>query len=363
VLCALRPASGCSVPEYQLGGDAPPETIEQLLFAGHFRRALAAIASVKSPDETPAARARHEYLLSKAELGLGQLDAAMESAEKALAIDPQNADYHLQAAAVAGRTAERAPLLKQLGLAKRAKRELDAAVALDPNSADALYGIVLYLWNAPSFMGGDKAKAQTYAERLTSLDAARGYVVQATLAHDRKDSTGEQAFLEKAVAANPKSYDALMAIARFESARYPERADEEDRYACEALFVDPARGEAWQLVTEMAAARECWRELDALLKVARKFVPDDLSPAYTAAVEMIKSGSNLERASDLLHLYLASPQEGETPTAGQARYELALALEKRGLRDEAVIMLELAIAEDPGLGDAKRELKRMERAP
>ncbi len=283
----------------------------------------------------------------------------MESAEKALTADPKDPASHVQVAAVAGRTAEHASMFRQLSLAKRVKKELDEALQLDPRNADAIYGLVLYSDLAPSFMGGDKEKAKTLAQTLTATAPGRGYLTQATLAHNRNDLVAEAEFLKKAVAADPNSYEAHLASAVFE-ARTDAGKLEADEQACQALYIDPSRAEAWQILAEQAALSDSLPEMNGLLSVYRRFNPDDRTPLYRAAVALIASGKNLDTAQELLQSYLAGPSEGNAPSAGLAQYQLAVIAEKRGHVAHAVELLRTALASDPLLEDAKRDLKRLE---
>ena len=348
-------AFACSIPQFNPATQAAVPSPDQLLSANHFRKALV-VLSAKPPDSS-----QSQLLLSRAQLGLGQFGPAMDSAEKALAADPKNPAVHVQLAAVAGRTAEHASMFKQLSLAKRVKKELDEALTLDPKNPDAFYGLVLYSDLAPSFLGGSKERAWELAQKLTELSPARGYLAQATLAHNRKDAPGEEAFLKKAVAADSQSYDAHLALAVFLSHADPPHFEQADEQACQALYMDPARAEAWQLLTEQAASDNLL-EMNGLLSVYQKFNPEDRSPAYHAAVGLIGTGKDLDHAQELLKHYLETPPDGNAPSAGLAHYQLALIAEKQHKNAEALDLLHIALSEDPTLEDARKEQKRLEHA-
>ena len=355
--------TACSVPQYDPAASRPAETTSELLDHGHYRRALAQLAADPvTVDTTAAERNRHDLLLSRVELGLGQFEGALELAEHLIAVDPDNAAFHIQAAAVVGEMAVHASMFKQLGYAKRAKKELDAALALDPKNEDAIYGLVLYDENAPSFIGGDKAAAQKLGEQLTALDPARGYLAQAALAHDRKDAAAEESLLRKAVTADPKNYEAQIGLASFLAKAVPARDLEADEHACFALELDPSRTDSWQILSALAAIQGCTREVDGLVATAEQFNPDDVSPYYAAAVEYLAAGKNLDAAGALLQRYLNKPQEGDRPSGGRARYQLALVSEKRGHPEQATELIRLALREDPTLDDARKDLKRLEHA-
>jgi tetratricopeptide (TPR) repeat protein len=357
-LIAAHSLEACSVPQPP-DDPQPSPPITDLIAGSHYRRAAAVLdATPLAPEATPQDIAQRQYLQSRVALGLGQYEQSLQLAEKAAASDPQNAAYHVQVAAAAGRIAQHASLFKQLTFAKRAKKELDDALALEPKRPDAIYGMMMFHEYAPPLIGGDKATAQKLAEDLTALDPARGYLAQATLAHERKDAASELALIQKAVAAAPDSYNAHMAYAALLK-NDPYAAEEQ---TCLALLLDPTRAEAWQSLAELSVASACWPELTGLIQTAQRFNPDDDSPAYSAAVAMIAAGKNLNTAQTLLTRYLEKTPEGDAPSPGRAHYQLALISQKRGQTQDALFHLHAALDLDPTMEDARQDLKRLERA-
>src|ERR1043165_6432422 len=142
----------CELPKRS---DAQPLSTIRLLEVGHDLRAKAELTPVveAEPDNSEAA-----WLLSKALSELGEFDSALVFAERAVSLDRDNAAYHVQLGAILGRMAEKASMFTQLGLARRTRKELETALTLDPNNLDGLYGLMLYYFSAPSFLGGDKSK-------------------------------------------------------------------------------------------------------------------------------------------------------------------------------------------------------------
>jgi tetratricopeptide (TPR) repeat protein len=291
---------------------ADQPTPEELLEAGHFQRVKTALAPVVEGDPSDA---RALYNLSKAEGALGNLDLSLKLAEKAVALDDQSSRYHVQLAAACGRLAQASGLLKQLGYARRAKKELDAALQLDPANLDALYGLSLFYYAAPSFVGGDKQKALDSAEAMTRIDPVRGYLTQARLANERKDPAAEETFYKKALEANPDHYEAKASLANFYVTRDVRAAM---RLAAEARDLDPGRVEAWKVMVQVYIAKQCWDEVLTLLTQAKEAVPDDLAYYYSAALALEGAGRFLPWASEFLDLYISAPSEGNEPTIAEA---------------------------------------------
>lgn len=275
-----------------------------LIEAGHYQRA-------KVQLDSDSGDARTLWLLSRAETGLGHYEIALKFAERAIALDPDRADYHVALAAAAGHLAEKASLFKQLGHARRAKKELDAALALDSENPGALYGSMLYFFAAPSLIGGDKAKAQEAADALTRVHPARGYLAQARLAHERKDPAAEEAFYLKSIDADPGYYDTRVALAEFYLTRGKNYRDAAEEQACAALTIDPGRIEAWNALAVAAVANQCWDELILILARAKEQVPDDLAPSFAAASAMAEAGVQLGWAGRLFRAYIEGPREGD----------------------------------------------------
>jgi tetratricopeptide (TPR) repeat protein len=295
-----------------LAGGAAAADPEALADAGHFLRLKAQVEPLVKADPTDA---RSTYWLAEAEGALGNLDAAVKLAEQAVALDPKNAKYHALLAASCGRLAQTSGLLKQLQNGRRAKKELDAALELDPNNEGALYGLALFYYAAPSMLGGDKQKAQAAAELLTKLNPVRGYLTQAKLASERKDPAAEEDAYKKAVAADPASYEAKIKLGNFYLTRNLSAAWD---LANEALALNREQADAWKLLAQVHIATQCWDELRATLEAARSEVPDDLAPYYYSAVALEQSGHFFNWAAEFLDLYLSAPPEGEEPSLAEA---------------------------------------------
>jgi hypothetical protein len=286
--------------------------LDALIEAGHFLRVKSALDPLLQtrPDDAEVA-----WRLSKAEGALGNLESSLRLAELAVAQNPAHAAYHVQLAAACGRLAQTASLFKQLTFAKRAKKELDIGLELEPENLDALYGLALFYHAAPSFIGGDKRKSREAAETITRLNPVRGFLTLALIANEKKDPAAEEEFYKKAIAADPQFYEARASLAKFYLATDVTAAE---KTAKEAVALDPSRVEGWKVLAQSYVATQCWDELLALLERARKEVSDDLSYYYVAAVALEDSGRFLNWAADFINLYRNAPPEGNEPTLAEA---------------------------------------------
>ena len=158
-------------------------SLDALLEAGHWKRLQRMAESQAADKQNPQAA----YFLSCAKMAFGDLDAALELAQRAVSLAPGNSRYHQQLAVVYGRKANRASFLKKMSLGGQYKAEVKKAVELDAKNADALWELMEFYWHAPGIAGGDQNKARSLAGDIMRLDAARGYLALAELSAPEAD--------------------------------------------------------------------------------------------------------------------------------------------------------------------------------
>ena len=282
----------------------------QLLDSGHYLRAEHVLDAL--PKD-----ARTAWMLSRAKAALGKLDEAMALAEAALAADPESAAYHVQVAAVAGRLAEKAGLLKRLGYVRRARQELDAAAALDPKNTDTQWGLMMYYYAAPSLLGGDKTKAQQIGQELAVAVPDLGRYYQGRLAVEMKDLDAAETFYKQSMVENPLLFETVSSLAMYYIRMKPDQAKAE-RWACQAVHADPTRGDAWALLARVYTMCGCWTEAIHIAERAEAIDPDDLVPWYAIAEAAIEHGEQPEVAAGALRKYLDKPIEGNQPSEALA---------------------------------------------
>jgi tetratricopeptide (TPR) repeat protein len=305
---------------------AQPEA-ESLIEAGHWKRARALVeARLRDAPKDPLAI----YLTSQIRFAFGDAETPLKLAEKALAIDGQTAKYHRQVAEVIGVMAQHANAFQQFLLARRFKKEIDAAIALDPADIQSLRDLMEFYLLAPGIAGGDKAEARAVAERIGRIDRAQGFSAEARLAGFDMDTGKAEALLRKAVETAPGSYKANIALAQFELTKEHRNLDAAEAAARAAARIDATRAAAYSALAEVYALGSRWEELEDLLAEADEAVPDDLTPHYRAAEALLEkpvlqTGKNLDAAKRNLLKYLTQEPEGNAPTAEEAREKLGLA--------------------------------------
>jgi tetratricopeptide (TPR) repeat protein len=300
---------------------SPPE---KLIEAGHWKKARNIVEARLRVDSRDALA---NFLVSQIRNAFGDRESPLVFAEKAVSLDGGVAKYHRQIAEVLGVKAQHSGILQQLVLARRFKKEIDTAIALDPADLQALRDLMEFYLLAPAIAGGDKAKASTLAERIASIDSAEGFSAKARLAAFRGDRGQVEGLLRKAMEQEPGRYRPRIALANFYSAKdgaNPEAIEQ----ARQAIKIDRGRVEAYAILARAYAARGQWVELESILAEAENEVSDDLVPYYRAAEALLASNCAAERAARYLRKYLASEPEGNEPTLSEAHGKLDTALSR-----------------------------------
>jgi tetratricopeptide (TPR) repeat protein len=300
-------------------------TPEKLIEAGHWKQARTLVERrlSEAPNDANAA-----YLASQVRNAFGDRSSPPDLAGKAVRLDGGVARYHRQLAEVYGVMAQHAGMFQQLMLARRFRKEIDAAISLDPRDAQALRDLLEFYLLAPGIAGGDTKKADGVAQKIAAVDRREGFLAEARIAEFRKDRTRTESMLRKAVEVSPPSYRANMVLAQFHLAPDHRNEDAAEAVARTALQIDSGRSGAYCVLAAIYAARGNWSMLDATLASAIREVPDDYAPYYRAAEALLANGRDAARAERYLQSYLTQEPEGNQPTAAEARAKLELAQDR-----------------------------------
>jgi tetratricopeptide (TPR) repeat protein len=330
---------------------------DALIDGGHWKR-LAAVAEQRlraNPND-----ARANYWMAFAKFEYRDYDGAEPYAEKAVALDGKNADYHFMLGAIAGRKAENSGNpFSRWGLARKVKREFDTAASLDPRHVRARLALIDFHLEAPGMVGGDKKLAYQYADEILRINAARGWLAKARIARKEKQTDQLESLYVKAVEADGRNYAARMALAGFYAAGASPKLELVEKHAREAVGIDAGRAGAYGQLAALYAHQQRWKELDAILAQAEKSVADNLSPYFFAARNLALKGVELARAERYLRKYLGQAPEPDAPSHAQAHWRLGNVVEKLGRTEEACREYREAVRLDGKLEEAKKDLKRV----
>lgn len=342
-------------PALAAAADAP-QAARALMDAGHWKRARQVLETQlhATPDD-PATLAAYAEVRAQ----FGDVDEAEKLARRAVTLAPGDAEVHETLAQVVGRRAQKAGILKGLGLAKEFKREAERAVALDPKRIEARDMLMQFHLQAPGIVGGDKKKAKAYVDEIARLDPVRGELARAAYAQAMKDSLAVEGCYRRAIAEDPHAVDARLALASWLLAPWRLKLDEAEGEARAVLAEAPDRAAGWSLLAAIAAKRHDSQALDSVLAAAEVHCPDHRGPWYQAGRVLLAEGNDLPRAERCFRRYLEIEPEPGNPTLAHGHWRLAQVLEKEGRRPEARAELETALKLKPDLDDAKKELKRL----
>jgi len=275
---------------------APPQaasldTAKLAYEKGDYAKAIELLKAAESKDSQ---NGDIQLLLTKSYLELDQYDRAISSAEKAVAINPKNSQYHQWLGEAYGGKAEHASMLSAYPLARKTQKEFEAAVELDDKNFDAAQDLVEYDCSAPGMVGGGEDKAQPIIQKLMSLDAAQGHYAAGNCKAAKKDYAAADAEFTKVLESKPKSVDLLYNIGDY----YRQRG-QADKLA---------------LVADLGEAA----------------APKDPRGKYNRAVSLILKGENLSEAENLLRDYLRQAPGGPgIPQPWKAQYWLGQLFEKQ----------------------------------
>src|ERR1700694_4154717 len=106
---------------------------------------------------------------------------AIDGLRRAVARAPGRSDFHDWLGRAYGIAAQRASVVRQFGLAAKARQEFERAVELDPANPDALEDLIEFQIQAPAFLGGSVEQASRHAAELERRDPLRGRLPRAEI--------------------------------------------------------------------------------------------------------------------------------------------------------------------------------------
>jgi tetratricopeptide (TPR) repeat protein len=334
-----------------LAGQGQPSP-QELIDAGHFKRARALVEARKSTD------AETLYFMATLKQEWHDLDAAEKFAERAVEANPKEARYHYRLSEVAGAMAENASAFRQISLGRKFKKECDAALALDPNHTGALFNLLQFYLHAPGIIGGDKTKAANIAEQLMKLDPRLGYQAKIEIARSEKQDRVADDLVKQSLQVKPESYEGHLALGNYLGNQNQKQYAEAEQHARAAIAIYPDRGGAHALLAAMLVRLDKWPELDAAMAQAEKASPDDLFAYYRAGNNLIDRKLEYARAERYFRKYLTQEPEPDRAPLWAAHWRLGIVLEQEGRKTDAVAEWQTSLKINPN-SPAKQDLKRV----
>jgi tetratricopeptide (TPR) repeat protein len=267
-----------------------------------------------------------QLLLTKAHLESQQYDAAIRSAEKAVALDPKSSVYHEWLGRAYGEKADHSSFMSALGFAKKTRKEFQAAVELDGQNFTARQAVIEFDCAAPAMAGGGEDKARPEIAQMAQLDVAEGHYAEANCRRQKKDLPAADAGFQKALQANLKSEERV-----FDVGDYAVR-----------------RTDAEMLLT--------------VASLGAKLGPADPRPKFYRAVALVLKKQSAPEAESLLRAYLKeAPARSGYPRATAVHYWLGQTFEGQKNDGAARAEYETALKLDSKNKNAQEALKRLKK--
>jgi tetratricopeptide (TPR) repeat protein len=267
-----------------------------------------------------------QLLLAKSYLELQERDPAIKSAEKAVAIDPQNSTYHEWLGRAYGEKADHTTWFSAISLAKKTRKEFETAVQLDGRNYSARQALIEFDCSAPGLVGGGEDKALPQIKQLAEMDAAEGHFAAGNCRRQKKDFAVADEEFAKALESHPKSAELIYDIGDYAVKRsQPE----------------------WLL---------------AVADTGERVAPGDPRGIFYRGVALVLKRENLEEAERLLREYAKkAPKRSGYPRPAAVHAWLGRLFEDQNMMEEAAMEFEIALNLDPKNKMAQEELKRLKK--
>ena len=253
---------------------------------GKSAEAQKAFEAIAAEDPKNATAQLHLGLLA---LRRDDAEKAQPYVEKALQLEPKNAEAHRVMGDIYGRQAQKASIFSQPGLAKKCLASYERAVALDPKNIDAHASLFEFYRRAPGIMGGGSDKALATAATMKQLDPMRGRIAFATFYIEDKKYDQAFAQFDEVLKAAPDDYSALYQIGRL-SAVTGQQLDRglASLRRCLALPVPPAPTTPGHAAAQWRIGNILEKKGDTAGARAAYNAALKLDPAFNAAAEALR---------------------------------------------------------------------------
>jgi tetratricopeptide (TPR) repeat protein len=288
---------------------------------GDYKKAIELLQSAANKEP---GNGEIQLLLTKSFLETNQYDAAVNSAEKAVASNPKSSVYHQWLGEAYGAKADNASMFSAYSWARKTQKEFETAVQLDERNFDAAQDLIEYDCTAPSVVGGGTDKAQPLIQKLMSLDAAEGHYGAGVCKAVKKDLTTADEEYAKALESKPRSVERIYDIGDY--------------------FAQRSNGDKLLAVADAGEAK----------------APQDPRGQYYRAVGLTLQGEKLPEAEKMLREYLGmAPAKSSYPRTWEVHYWLGRLYEAQKNSAVARTEYETSLKLNPKYKRSQEALKQL----
>jgi len=227
--------------------------------------------------------------------------------KQAIALNDNNAEYHVALGSLLGEIAVDANLVKQGMLAPRIKNEFEIAARLDPKNIQARWMLVNYYIRAPRFMGGDVEKGKAMADEIMKLNPAEGNSAWGMIRRSEKKNDLAEKNYQTAITLAPDSIQYYFALARF-----------------------------YEAIPNADKALETYQ------KTVKNFPSNRMAYLQVGKVTA-NSGKMMDEGEKSLNEFVRLTPNKKDKSLANAYYYLGMIEKKRGNREKARTQIELAL--------------------
>jgi Tfp pilus assembly protein PilF len=228
------------------------------------------------------------------------VDEAVDQLEKAVDLNPNNADYQFRYGAALSEKAQNAGVIKQAFLAPKIKNAFKRTVELNPQNVQARIGLARYYLLAPSIMGGDEAEGWKQLDEAIKLDEFQGRSTKAYFlgrAKKNDEAENEHKMLIKSYSGNWrvwKNYGYFCLNI--------DRCDDAVKYLQKYVLMRPDTADSYQSLAEALLKKGnidlAMSNLNKSLSIDKEYVPAiiSLGEAYQAKGQKKEAKETYQRA-------------------------------------------------------------------
>lgn len=284
-------------------------------------------------------------------------DKAIGYLKKAVALKPDNAEYHLMLGNAYGTKAAKAGIFSKLGAAKDCLKEFQTASSLDRKYIDARRGLIEYYLQAPGIMGGSVDKAIAQSDTIMTLDPYAGYMTKASIfQYQKNNKEAEQSYL-RAIAIAPEKAQAYWGLWWL----YTRNKEEAKADSVLARAVKAVKNKSdiylWAGMYYVQVGNIARGE--NLLENALKEDSTNAPVYYQLGKAALLSGKDFEKGLDAFRKYLTMPVDGNAPGYSYAYWRMGMIYEKLGKKDSARIEYAKSLELNPDLEESKKALAKL----
>lgn len=264
------------------------------------------------------------YWSARIAMNQNKFDEATSLLEKCVETNPKEYKYHFWLGTSYAQQATQGNVFQKGLLAPKIKTSFENALALSPNSVDAMKVLVEFYQQAPSMMGGSPEKAKQLATRIKQINKTIGATTLGNLYVAEKDlKRAELEFIE-ASNAEPSNFKVALHLGNF-----------------------------YIKNTQYNKATEVYEQF-------LKANPKSMSATYQIGKIAALSGTNLNQGEACLQTYIRTYKPiGEDPSIASAMMRLGMVYEKKNELAEAKKYYESALKLDNNLKEAKEALAKL----